>query len=90
MNESNDAPPLIAAPRHLRRRFLHEEIPDGLLVPGTQPLAFRASPPSRKAVDRPLKPTRSSYARKRLVALALVVVVSLTIPALVLALVLAG
>lgn len=90
MNESNNAPPLIGAPRHLRRRFLHEEIADELLVPGTEPLPFPASPASRKAIDRPTKPARSSYARKRLVALALVVVVSLTIPALILALVLAG
>jgi hypothetical protein len=90
VNESNDTPPLIAAPRHLRRRFLHEEIADELLVPGADPLDFRASPPARKAVERPVKPARSSYARKRLVALALVVVVSLTIPALILALVLGG
>ena len=90
MNESNDAPPLIAAPRHLRRRFLHEEIADELLVPGTEPLPFPASPASRKAVDRPAKPARSSYARKRLVALALVVVVVSDHPGADMSLVLAG
>ena len=90
MNESNDAPPLVAAPRHLRKRFLREEIADELLVPGSEPMALPTSSPSRKAVDRPLKSARSSYARKRLVALVLVMVVSLSIPAMILALVLAG
>ncbi|MCU1510387.1 MAG: hypothetical protein JWO34_227, partial [Arthrobacter sp.] len=38
MEHSPDsAPPLVAAPRHLRRRRLHEEIPDILLVPGAEP-----------------------------------------------------
>ena len=35
------APPgLVAAPRHLRRRAFHEEIPDTLLVPDAEPLPW--------------------------------------------------
>src|SRR4051794_32297974 len=31
-------PPLVAAPRHLRKRRMHTEIPDTLLVPGAAPV----------------------------------------------------
>lgn len=37
-------PPLVAAPRHLRRRRMHTEIPDTLLVPGAEPLPFKREP----------------------------------------------
>jgi hypothetical protein len=37
-NPADGAPPLVAAPRHLRRRRLHGEIPDALLVPGAEPV----------------------------------------------------
>jgi len=34
-------PPLVAAPRHLRRRRMHAEIADTLLVPGAVPLPLK-------------------------------------------------
>lgn len=90
MDETPDSPPLAAAPRHLRRRYFREEIPDTFLVPGAEPVALSATPPSRKADSGLPKQPRSKYQRKRLVALVIVVVVTLSIPALILALVLAG
>lgn len=36
-NPTDGTPPLVATPRHLRRRRLHEDIPDALLVPGAEP-----------------------------------------------------
>ncbi|MDD1477248.1 hypothetical protein [Arthrobacter sp. H16F315] len=90
MDESQDTPLLVAAPRHLHRRYFHEEIADELLVPGTKPMALPASPPSKKANSRSPKPLQSRHQRKRFVALILVVLVALSIPSLVLALVLAG
>jgi hypothetical protein len=35
-NPADGTPPLVAAPRHLRRRRLHREIPDALLVPDAE------------------------------------------------------
>ena len=48
-HSADGAPPLVAAPRHLRRRRLHEEIPDTLLVPGAEPLPL---PRPRQRVHR--------------------------------------
>lgn len=87
----DDAPPLVAAPRHLRRKRLRADIPDQLLVPGAEPL------PWGRTADAPTKPQaqnnearRTAYQRKRLVALGAVIVVALSIPALVAALLLVG
>lgn len=41
-NPADGAPPLVAAPRHLRRRVFHAEIPDTLLVPSAEPIAMEA------------------------------------------------
>lgn len=114
MDQSPDVSPLlVAAPRHLRRRRLHREIPDTLLVPDAGPLPLepertapgRTVPGKRAAADNPLKPkgtgttwdrraarasARVSLERKRTVALILVILVSFSIPALVLALMFAG
>jgi hypothetical protein len=94
----NEAPALVAAPRHLRRRAFHEEIPDTLLVPDVQPYTLtltRAEPsPARRTKPSPDKRTardldsrESAYRRKRLVALLVVIAVSLSIPILIIALV---
>jgi hypothetical protein len=95
-NPVNEAPALVAAPRHLRRRAFHEEIPDTLLVPDVQPYTLtRAEPsPARRTKPSPDKRTakdldsrESAYRRKRLVALLVVIAVSLSIPILIIALV---
>jgi hypothetical protein len=45
LEHSPDSPPLlIAAPRHLRRRRLHTEIADALLVPGAEPIPLKEPP----------------------------------------------
>ena len=89
---ADDAPPLVAAPRHLRRRAFHEEIPDMLLVPGVEPLPTgptRATGAKRAAaVD--LDAREMAYRRKRLVALICVLIVAISVPALIIALLLAG
>ena len=88
---ADDAPPLVAAPRHLRRRAFHEEIADTLLVAGVPPVPLEAN--NTGAAKRQAKPTvvrPSAYQRKRLVALVAVIIVSIIIPALVFALILAG
>lgn len=101
MEHSADAaPPLTAAPRHLRRRRLHGEIPDTLLVPGAEPVTPRpvrdaganpAAAPERPLPHKAKAPKAKTPAqRKRAVALVVVFFVSLSIPALILALVLAG
>lgn len=113
MEHSADAPlGLAAAPQHLRRRRLHGDIPDPLLVPGAEPLPLeprRPSPnravPAKRAASTALKPAGNDTAaasggtpsaarvpsgRKRAVALALVIFVSLSVPTLALALILAG
>jgi hypothetical protein len=95
-NPVNEAPALVAAPRHLRRRAFHEEIPDTLLVPDVQPYtltraeaspARRTKPSPDKRTARDLDSRESAYRRKRLVALLVVIAVSLSIPILVIALV---
>lgn len=101
MEHSADAtPPLTAAPRHLRRRRLHEEIPDTLLVPGAEPVtpgpARDPGANQAAAPKHPLPPkakarkAKTPAQRKRAVALVVVFFVSLSIPVLVLALILAG
>lgn len=91
MASSKDSSSLVAAPRHLRKRFLRAEIPDTLLVPGVAPFALEnvhghgASPAAT-----PVSARVRAFGRKRLIALMAVTIVSISIPALVLALVLAG
>lgn len=84
--------PLVAAPRHLRRRAFHEEIPDALLVPGVEPLPtgpLRTTGAKRAAVvDHDAG--ELAYRRKRLVALIWVLIVAVSVPALIIALMLAG
>lgn len=94
-NSADDAPRLVAAPRHLRRRILHEEIPDELLVPGVEP--FPAAPQrtsgtaqAKRAADLDPHDDEIAYRRKRLAALVAVVVVCVSVPALIAALLLLG
>jgi len=52
--DAEQTPPLVPAPRHLRRRRLHEDIPDILLVPGAEPVPLKEPPaeaPARAAPD---------------------------------------
>jgi hypothetical protein len=44
-------PPLVAAPRHLRRRRMHTEIADALLVPGAEPVPLKESPAGAPAPE---------------------------------------
>ena len=89
MKEPKDAPPMVAAPRHLRRRILHSEVPDTLLVPGADPLPLESA-----HVAKPQSGIVSSrvqaYGRKRAVALLAVIIVSVSILALLLTLILTG
>ncbi|MET3948581.1 hypothetical protein ABIB49_003306 [Arthrobacter sp. UYCu512] len=88
---ADDAPPLVAAPRHLRRRTFHEEVPDTLLVPDAEPLPLTcAEPAAPKRAALATDSKESEYRRKRLVALLAVIAVSLSIPILIIALVFAG
>jgi hypothetical protein len=91
-NPADDAPPLVAAPRHLRRRTFHEEIPDALLVPGVEPLptGARRATGAKRAAAGDLDAREMAYRRKRLVALIWVLIVAVSVPALIIALLLAG
>lgn len=98
MDESSGAPnvnPLLAAaPRHLRRRRARKEIPDPLLVPGAQPVAPPSSHMNGRTPAPSVRPASSaaekSYRRKRLVAMGLVILVSVSVVCLVVALMLNG
>lgn len=79
--DAEQTPPLVAAPRHLRRRRFRADIPDRLLVPDAKPFPVaRARKPARQAGLASVG--LRSYGRKRVAALLAVVVVSLTIPVL--------
>lgn len=89
---ADDAPTLVAAPRHLRRRAFHEEIPDTLLVPGVEPLTsgLARAAGAKRAVAVDLDAGEAAYRRKRLVALISVLIVAVSVPALIVALLLVG
>lgn len=89
---ADDAPRLVAAPRHLRRRTLREEIPDTLLVPGVEPIPYapRNAAPAKRAAELDPDDEEVAYRRKRLAALVAVILVAVTVPALVIALLLLG
>lgn len=91
MDEPKDTPPLVPAPRHLRRRFFRQEIADELLVPGADPLPLEAHP-SHGATPQARNVTArvQAYGRKRAVALLVVIIVSISIPALIFALIVWG
>lgn len=91
-NSADDAPRLVAAPRHLRRRILHEEIPDELLVPGVEPMpgGLRRTTSAKRTAAAGLDARDVVYRRKRLVALISVLIVVISVPALVIALLLVG
>ncbi|WP_211878086.1 hypothetical protein [Pseudarthrobacter albicanus] len=86
------APPLVAAPRHLRRRRHHEDIPDSLLVPGARPLPRAPERPAtaKRAAEPDMDDEEVTYSRKRLTALVAVTLVAVAVPALVIALLLLG
>ena len=89
---ADDAPRLVAAPRHLRRRAFREEIPDALLVPGAEPipLAPRSAASAKRAAELDADDEEVAYRRKRLVALVAVILVAVSVPVLVIALLLLG
>lgn len=87
-------PPLVAAPRHLRRRRFATDIPDLLLAPGAEPCPEPAPStepsPSVKRAAVAAPPAAAAYRRKRLVAFLLVLAVAVSVPVLIAALILAG
>lgn len=91
-NPADGTPPLVAAPRHLRRRRLYGDIPDHLLVPGTQPLPLEPERPAtaKRAAELDLDDEELTYSRKRLAALVAVIFVAVSVPALIIALLLLG
>ena len=92
--DDDSASALVAAPRHLRRRRFHSEIPDPLLVPDVEPYIEYSLPTASaqmaKRAAKSASPEETSYRRKRLVALMLVTAVLISFPALIAALVFAG
>jgi hypothetical protein len=91
VNEAEETPPLVGAPRHLRRRIFHQEIPDALLVRGVDILPSEAVGVDRANREAGVVSARvRAFGRKRLVALIVVILVSMSIPALALALILVG
>ncbi|MGO4803850.1 hypothetical protein AB4089_01840 [Arthrobacter sp. 2MCAF15] len=93
------APPLVAAPRHLRRRRMHTEIPDTFLVPGAEPIPVSVPPPQPAPADeetanQDAKQDKEAQQlvrdhmnrRKRRVALLAVVFVAIAVPVILLAL----
>lgn len=91
-HSADDGPTLVAAPRHLKRRTFHEDIPDELLVPGVEPLpiGLKRSTGAKRAAAADLDAGEAAYRRKRLVALLSVLIVVISVPVLVIALLLAG
>jgi len=94
-NPADGTPPLVAAPRHLRRRRLRGEIPDALLVPGAEPLPLVAERTDRtetakRAADLEQDDEEVVYGRKRLAALLAVIFVAVSVPILIIALLLLG
>ncbi|WP_144670825.1 hypothetical protein [Arthrobacter sp. U41] len=89
MKEPKGASPLVAAPRHLRKRILHSEVPDTLLVPGADPLPLESAHVAKRQ-NGIVSARVQAYGRKRAVALLAVIIVSVSILALVIALILAG
>lgn len=89
MTEPKDAPPLVAAPRHLRKRMLHAEVPDTLLVPVADPLPLESAHVA-KPQSGIVSARVQAYGRKRAVALLAVIIVSVSILALAIALILSG
>lgn len=99
-NPSDGTPPLVAAPRHLRRRRLHGAIPDALLVPGVELVPASEERPAAATSEEPQAAKRTAgpgardaevaYGRKRLAALIAVIFVALAVPALIIALLLLG
>jgi hypothetical protein len=91
VDEMKDGRPLVATPRHLKRRMFHQDIPDTLLVRVEDPFPWQPTPArvaNRQATGVPS--SFRAFGRKRAVALLVVILVSLTIPSLLLALILAG
>ncbi|MGO4492730.1 hypothetical protein AB4Y86_11680 [Arthrobacter sp. 2YAF22_2] len=91
---TDETPPRVPAPRHLRRRRFRDDISDLLLVPGAEPYPEphqpAAGPPTAKRAAEAASPEETTYRRKRLVALILVIAVLISLPALIATLVLAG
>lgn len=89
--DAEQTPPLVATPRHLRRKRFRADISDQLLVPGAHPFQSASKPAAgAKPQRQPTAARRTAYQRKRLVALVAVIAVCLAVPALVAALLLAG
>jgi hypothetical protein len=99
-NPADGTPPLVAAPRHLRRRRLHREIPDALLVPDAELFPLSLEQPATNEAptddehpvtdDPEVDDEEAAYRRKRLAALLAVIFVAVTVPALIRVLLLLG
>jgi hypothetical protein len=97
-NPIDGAPPLVAAPRHLRRRRLHAEIPDALLVPDAEPFPLSIERPvsderpaaAKRAAELDVDDEEVAYRRKRLAAMLAVIFVTVSVPVLILVLLLLG
>ncbi|MEC5190999.1 hypothetical protein RCH17_000958 [Arthrobacter sp. MP_M7] len=89
---AHQTPPLSATPRHLRRRALHDEVPDALLVPDGEPVPSSdgSAVSAEGASGFSANGQQVAYKRKRLIALISVIVVAVSVPALVLVLLLLG
>lgn len=87
----DEASLVVAAPRHVRKRPFHGEIPDALLVPGVPStnITRTGNSPGKRIAKGP-DSRESDFQRKRRIALFVVIAVSLSIPALLVALILAG
>jgi hypothetical protein len=89
-DSTDDSPPLVAAPRHLRRRRFRNEIPDGLLVPESSPIFSSPLPPDSSEKPKPASTQAaraSARRRKRAIALSIMTLIAFAIPALVFALI---
>lgn len=91
VDESIDTPPLAAAPRHLRKRMFHAELPDTVLVAGVDPFPLGAVRGNEaEPLAGAVRGRDQTQRRKRTVALAAVILVSISIIALTIALILGG
>lgn len=90
--DDEQSPPLVAAPRHLRRRRFRAEISDPLLAPHSEPYPLQPAEaaPNKSRAEKPSSPRNTTHRRKRLVAGTAVIIVSLSIIALIAALLLAS
>jgi hypothetical protein len=86
------AEPYAPGPRHMRKRRFRREIPDHLLPGGPSALEQVPEPAysERPAEPSEAAPKTTSTRTKRMVALGIVILVSISVPIMIVALILAG